>query len=239
MGWWFQKNRPSADPGPAAQQIDEEFAFHLDSAERDGRDAGLAEDDARAQARAAFGDVPHHRDACLRVAHGSLIMNKKIAWSAAALVALVLSYVAGLATPELMRELDGGSDWQRIGAFEGFVWQDDTPVVLIENRWYALEAINGRPVDEILTAAADTFDGQTRHRFTEDLYEVLVAVGEPGDRIDATLRDPETGALVEKPGLEMTEEKRRRAKGEDWKEQGDVPPVPVVRHADLLFDFSC
>ena len=236
---------PPSGPDPGAE-IDEEFAFHLDSAERDGREAGLVEGDARAEARAAFGDVSTHRDACIRVANGSTMMTKRLMIAAGALVVLVVGYVAGLATTEIAHQIDrlSAPDWERIGAFEGLVWQDQTPVVLLENRWYVLETVNGRSVESILLETTDEFGAQTRMRFSEDMYEILLALGEPGDRIDVELRDPATGEVSEVQALELTHEKRQSTKWQEWKQQEGVPPVPAVwlmslEESELIEIFGC
>ncbi|MEL7088729.1 MAG: hypothetical protein AAGL98_09875 [Planctomycetota bacterium] len=45
--------------------------------------------------------------------------------TAGAVLILISDYLAGLATPEWLRELDSGSpQWARVGPFEGLVWRN-------------------------------------------------------------------------------------------------------------------
>ncbi|MEM7624325.1 MAG: permease prefix domain 1-containing protein [Planctomycetota bacterium] len=211
-----------------AAEIDEELAFHLDAATADGRAAGLNEAEANAAAARAFGEVSRHRDACLRVAYGSTMMRKKWAIGLAAVLILASGYVAGLATPELLRELDGGSDWARIGAFEGLEWRGDTPLVLVDDRWWVLEKIHGRDVEEVLAHSEAVYEQRGRERFSEDLFEVLKSMGLPGETLDATLRDPAIGRVETRRGLEMNEEARNSAKRGLWKLREGVPMPPTA-----------
>lgn len=226
----FKRLRCRADPTRVAAEIDEEFAFHLHAAERDARAAGLPEDQARERARVAFGDVSSHRDACLRVTCWSDLMMKKMANAFTVPVMLAVVFVLGTLTPDAIDKLTE-TQWKRVGAFEGVVWRGDQPVVLVENRWYMLDAVNGRTIDGFLEATHDHFGDRTQKRFKEDFYEVLVALGERPDAIDATLRDPVSGEVIEKLGIELDKEKRRRAYRGRWQESADVPRPPAGSRA--------
>ncbi len=242
----FEKHERRRKPERARDEIDEEFAFHLDASARDARAAGLDAQSAQAKAGADFGDVSTYRDACLRVAHPwRTLMGKKQTgkWSLAA-TCLAIGVIAGVLIPEALDDFRSDytpREWQRVGAFEGLVWQNDLPIVLVDNRWYVLDAINGRQIESFMEATEARFGDRTRKRFKEDLYEVLQALDEPTDAIDATLRDPVSGAVVEKPGLELTQEKRNNAYGEGWRSQPDVPPVPEVPMAGDIpaYRFFC
>lgn len=218
------------DRDAVAAEIDEELTFHLEVAEAAARDAGLDQDEASATVARAFGDVQRYRDACLSVASRSSMMKKKWTMVTGVLLVLAMVYVAGLATPELLREIgnefDGGSEWARVGAFEGIEWRGDTPIVLVDDRWYALEQIHGRDIAEVLAHSEAVFEERGRKRVSEDLHEVLLSMGLPGRTLDATLRDLSTGEVVTRCGMVMDHDTRQRAKYGDWQEREDVPRPP-------------
>ena len=214
------------------REIEEEFAFHLDLAAAEGRRSGLDEAEADARARSAFGSVDRYRAACVRAQEGWLGMISKRLPKAAVLGGLLIAaFVAGLlAAGPLEDVVDqvSGPRWARVGAFSGFEWSGDDAFVLHDGAWRRLEAINGRPVAELLDKAAVRFgEHSAKKRVREDLYEVLQALGERTDAIDARLVNPGTDAVVELTSLPLDAEKRDYAHGRVWRKDGAVPAPPA------------
>lgn len=211
-----------------AAEIDEEFRFHLESAAADERVAGLSEEDARAAAVRAFGEVSKHRDACLRVAFWSTTMKKSVKQALSKTATVVALLFLGVFAGLQLAEADwwAGDEWERVGAFAGFEWVGDTPVVLVEDRWWVLETLQGVEMSEVLAFSEATYGQRGQKRIAEDLHEVLAGMGLPTETVDATLRDPDTGETSVRSGLPMNEEMRLKAKARTWIADEQVPPPP-------------
>jgi hypothetical protein len=94
-------------------------------------------------------------------------------------------------------------------AFTGVKWRDDRPLVEIDNQWYELLQFHGIPVGQIREACEDN-RWPYRHRFTEDLVQVVRLMGHKIDKTtDLVLRDL-SGETVTLKNVTMTEANRRR-----------------------------
>lgn len=94
-------------------------------------------------------------------------------------------------------------------AFEGIRWQGDQPWVLVDDQWYELVSFDGIPSAEILSFATNN-GWPAKHRFTEDLVQIVRLMGHEIDKqVDLELRDEE-GEVIKKSDVKMTEEKLTR-----------------------------
>lgn len=87
---------------------------------------------------------------------------------------------------------------------------DERPEVLFQDRWYALEAIDGHTTDELLAYCRGAYGDGWWKRFTEDLVEVLWALGKPHEErtVDLKLKDIQTGEVITPRDVLMTKENR-------------------------------
>lgn len=100
-------------------------------------------------------------------------------------------------------------DYPKWSAFTGVRWKDDRPLVEIGGDWYELLQFHGIPVDEI-RKACEKNRWPYRHRFTEDLVQIVRLMGhEIDETADLELRD-ESGKTVTLKNVAMTEAKLRR-----------------------------
>jgi hypothetical protein len=178
-------------------EIDEELEFHLACATEDLVRTGVSRDRARAQAAARFGSRTAVRAACLAV-----WARPRQAFMLATLVACTVVAVA----------ITTSRDWARVSPFVAVERSAATVIVTVPDQGeFELLAIDGAPIDEILTSCEVEFGEQCDKRFAEDIAEVLEGMGHaPGSTVDLRVRDRDTGrerVLSDRP---MTAENRRK-----------------------------
>ena len=65
----------------------------------------------------------------------------------------------------------------RVAPFTGVRWEDDRPIVCVNDVWSPLVSIDGIPIDRIIEFANKEFGSRARKRFAEDLVELLAKLG--------------------------------------------------------------
>jgi CubicO group peptidase (beta-lactamase class C family) len=87
----------------------------------------------------------------------------------------------------LARSMPGGdrptseNGYVKAGAFTGVRWENNLPIVQVEDRWSQLVSIDGIPIERIIEHAQTNFGRTARMRFGEDLPEVLASMGHHPD----------------------------------------------------------
>ena len=83
--------------------------------------------------------------------------------------------------------------------------------VELENAWYRLVSLSGFSAAAIRSHCDERYGSKSEKRFAEDLVEVLDGMGcEVGEQVDLVLEDLESAERIEREGVPMTEENRRR-----------------------------
>ena len=132
----------------------------------------------------------------------------------------------------LLPTMGAAQDHERKASpFDAVRWEDQRPLVRVDDDWYELRAIDDLPLDELLTFCAERWPGQTRRRFEEDLVEVMVLLGRPpGTHVSLDLVRLADGDPVLLREVEMSSARRaalRRAARAA--EQDDArPAAPAV-----------
>lgn len=98
-----------------------------------------------------------------------------------------------------------------IAPFTGVRWENDLPVVRVNEKWYGLTAINGIPIAEIMESAREQFGNRARKRLAEDLPRLMAGMGRPTRR-DVTLGLRDADGTVTTRTVRMTEAKRQRVR---------------------------
>jgi len=82
-----------------------------------------------------------------------------------------------------------------------------------DDTWFELISIDKVSVPQLLDGAREHCGRRAWERIVEDIVEVLDVIGaRPGDTVDLSLRDLNTGKPVRKNGVALTAEKRRCAR---------------------------
>lgn len=82
-----------------------------------------------------------------------------------------------------------------------------------DDRWYEWVKLDGAEAAQVIAVCKGAFGDRWWKRITEDLVGVLTLMGhEPAAEVRLTLRVAETGEKVERRGVSMTGENRRRVK---------------------------
>ena len=69
-------------------------------------------------------------------------------------------------------------DWfARVAPFTGVRWENDRPIVCVNEVWSPLKSIDGIPVDRVMEFAHKEFGSRAHKRFAEDLVELLAKFG--------------------------------------------------------------
>jgi CubicO group peptidase (beta-lactamase class C family) len=101
--------------------------------------------------------------------------------------------------------------YAKVAPFSGVRWENDRPIVLVEDRWAPLVSIDGLPIDRVLEFSQKEFDDKARKRFAEDLVELLAKMGhEPWWEV--TLGLEASDGQIEHVKVMMTEENRDRVR---------------------------
>jgi CubicO group peptidase (beta-lactamase class C family) len=113
----------------------------------------------------------------------------------------------------LERSVPGGSrpatkhGYAKAAPYTGVRWENDRPVVQVQDRWSPLVSIDGIPIERIMEFAQKEFGGLARKRFAEDLVELLSNMGhEPEWKVTLGLETKD--GQVEQLEIRMTEHNR-------------------------------
>ena len=102
----------------------------------------------------------------------------------------------------------GYPDW---APFQGLKWKHGKPLVCVDDDWYELVSIHGVTVPEIQKKCRQE-GWNFKHRFREDLVQILRLMDYKIDRLtDLELRD-ENGQIIKRQNVRMTRENLRRMK---------------------------
>jgi len=97
--------------------------------------------------------------------------------------------------------------YAKVAPYTGVRWENERPIVRVQNRWSPLVSIDGIPIDRIVKFAQQEFREKARKRFAEDLVEVLSTMGhEPDWKVTLGLETQD--GQVEQLQILMTEDNR-------------------------------
>jgi D-alanyl-D-alanine-carboxypeptidase/D-alanyl-D-alanine-endopeptidase len=99
------------------------------------------------------------------------------------------------------------NDYAKVAPYTGVRWENDRPIVCVNNQWSPLVSIDGIPIDRIMEFANGEFDALARKRFAEDLVELLSKFGHEPDWT-VTLELEEADGQIEQLQVLMTEANR-------------------------------
>ena len=97
--------------------------------------------------------------------------------------------------------------YARVAPYSGVRWENDRPIVRVQDKWSALVSIDGIPIDRILEFANKEYGEKARKRIAEDLVEVLSTMGHD-PQWEVTLGLKTSDGPVEHLKIRMTEENR-------------------------------
>jgi CubicO group peptidase (beta-lactamase class C family) len=103
--------------------------------------------------------------------------------------------------------LKDGFAW--VAPFTGVRWENDRPVVCVNDVWSPLKSIDGIPVDRIMEFASHEFGSIAHKRFAEDLVELLTKFGHQ-PKWTVTLGLEKTDGQIEESQVSMTRTNRVR-----------------------------
>lgn len=115
----------------------------------------------------------------------------------------------------LERSIPGGHEpvtkfgYAKVAPFDSIRWENDRPVVHVEDGWFPLVSIDGLPIDQIMEFAQKEFGALARKRFAEDLVELLSGMGHEPEWI-VTLGLEKRDGQIEQVPIRMTEHNRDR-----------------------------
>jgi CubicO group peptidase (beta-lactamase class C family) len=97
--------------------------------------------------------------------------------------------------------------YAKVAPFTGVRWENNRPIVRVDDRWSPLVSIDGIPMKRIVSFAHQQFGDKARKRFAEDLVELLATMGhEP--QWEVTLGLETSDGQVKQLEVMMTEENR-------------------------------
>ena len=99
-------------------------------------------------------------------------------------------------------------DWYaKVAPYSGVRWENDRPIVRVNDKWSPLVSIDGIPIDRIMKFANKEYGDIARKRFAEDLVRLLSKMGhEPERKVTLGLKTQD--GQVEQLQILMTEENR-------------------------------
>lgn len=99
--------------------------------------------------------------------------------------------------------------YAKVAPWTGVRWENDRPIVRVQNRWSRLISVDGISIERIMEDATERFSTQerARKRLAEDLVEVLAKMGQEPDW-NVTLELETQKGQVEQVQILMTEENR-------------------------------
>jgi hypothetical protein len=122
------------------------------------------------------------------------------------MLATLLLCTASCTPPPATRALQDG--YPRRAPFEAVRWSAGATHCRLDGAWFLLDGIDDVSSVELLAFCEETWPGQARKRFGEDLVEALTRMGRaPGDTVVLALRTLD-GAALEPRAARMTEENR-------------------------------
>ncbi|MFN8693812.1 MAG: serine hydrolase, partial [Holosporales bacterium] len=96
-----------------------------------------------------------------------------------------------------------------VAPFTGVRWENDRPVVCVNEVWSPLKSIDGIPIDRIMEFASHEFGSRAHKRFAEDLVELLTKFGHrPNGTV--TLGLEKADGQIEESQVLMTKANRDR-----------------------------
>jgi CubicO group peptidase (beta-lactamase class C family) len=99
-------------------------------------------------------------------------------------------------------------DWYaRVAPYSGVRWENDRPIVRVQDKWSPLVSIDGIPIDRIMKFANKEYGDIAHKRFAEDLVRLLSEMGHEPERT-VTLGLKTQDGQVEQLQILMTEENR-------------------------------
>ncbi|MFI4916501.1 MAG: S41 family peptidase [Phycisphaerales bacterium JB060] len=123
-----------------------------------------------------------------------------------------------LLLPTLAFAQDFSSGRQRERSpFTDVKFQGESAHVLIDGEWYQWRALDGVPYQRIRAKAVELAPGDWQRRLSEDLLAVLAELGiQPGKTVRLELRPIENDAVLVKPAVAMTNDKRNMVWRNRW-----------------------
>ena len=97
--------------------------------------------------------------------------------------------------------------YAKVAPYTGVRWENDRPIVRVQDRWSPLVSIDGIPIDRIMEFAQKEFGILAHKRFAEDLVELLSTMGHDPEW-EVTLGLQAEDGQVEELEITMTEENR-------------------------------
>jgi CubicO group peptidase (beta-lactamase class C family) len=99
----------------------------------------------------------------------------------------------------------------RAAPFTGVRWENDRPVVCVNDVWSPLKSIDGIPIDRIMEFASQEFGSRAKKRFAEDLVKLLAKFGHQ-PKWTVTLGLEKTDGQIEESQVLMTKANRDRVR---------------------------
>ena len=98
--------------------------------------------------------------------------------------------------------------YARVAPYSGVRWENEQPIVRVQDKWSELVSINGIPIDQVLEFANKEYGEKARKRIAEDLVQVLSTMGHAPEW-HVTLGLKTQDGEVEQLKIRMTEENRK------------------------------
>ena len=96
-----------------------------------------------------------------------------------------------------------------VAPFTGVRWENDRPVVCVNDVWSPLKSIDGIPIDRIMEFASHEFGSRAHRRFAEDLVKLLAKFGHQ-PKWTVTLGLEKADGQIEESQVLMTKANRDR-----------------------------
>jgi hypothetical protein len=99
----------------------------------------------------------------------------------------------------------------KLAPFTAVRWSGEVADVEVDECFYRLWAIDGVPLDQLASFSKETYEGQWKKRISEDLVQVMTALGRPpGETVVLSLENLGEGRELLQKEATMTREKRQR-----------------------------
>ncbi|MDA8562991.1 beta-lactamase family protein [Mariniblastus sp.] len=99
--------------------------------------------------------------------------------------------------------------------FSAVRWQDSQPEVRLDQAWFKLVSLDGKPATEIVTFSQQTYGELWKKRFEEDLVELLSKMGHPPqDTVTLMVESLTSGETSVRTEVPMTKANRQRIKAQ-------------------------
>jgi len=97
--------------------------------------------------------------------------------------------------------------YAKVAPYTGVRWDNDRPIVRVQDKWLPLVSVDGIPVGEIMEFTIKEYGDKARKRFAEDLVEVLSKMGH-APHWEVILGLETENGHVEQSQIRMTEHNR-------------------------------